>query len=121
MTEFIEHDGVKFRAICKRSDVLQRSGISAELNEYTDIALFDVDGEVIAVNNECPHQHAPVIASGIVHNGTVTCPMHGWCFDLRTGMLTGEGNGKLKRFSTIIENGIVYVEDADTRPAWMRD
>ena len=48
------------------------------------IALFRVDGEVFALNNICPHQGAP-LAKGLVNNRTVTCPLHGWEFDLRTG------------------------------------
>jgi nitrite reductase/ring-hydroxylating ferredoxin subunit len=49
------------------------------------VALFrDVAGEVRALDGICPHQGGP-LASGHVHGGAVTCPWHGWSFDLDSG------------------------------------
>lgn len=48
------------------------------------VAVFRANGEFFAVENECPHVGAP-LASGSVDDCVVTCPLHGWSFDLRDG------------------------------------
>ena len=48
------------------------------------IALFLVGGEIFAIDGICPHQGGP-LAQGLVEGTIVTCPWHGWQFDLRDG------------------------------------
>jgi nitrite reductase/ring-hydroxylating ferredoxin subunit len=48
------------------------------------IAIFRVDGRLLAVENVCRHVGNP-IDDGFVEGGCVTCPWHGWRYDLRTG------------------------------------
>jgi nitrite reductase/ring-hydroxylating ferredoxin subunit len=47
-------------------------------------ALFNVDGVISAIDGICPHQGGP-LADGVVEGTMVTCPWHGWQFDVRTG------------------------------------
>ena len=47
-------------------------------------ALFNVDGVISAIDGICPHQGGP-LADGPVSGTTVTCPWHGWQFDVQTG------------------------------------
>ncbi|MGE5313881.1 MAG: Rieske (2Fe-2S) protein [Acidobacteriota bacterium] len=79
-----------------------------------DIALFIVDGAVHAVSNYCPHQHASKLHESIVEGSVITCPMHGWAFDLCTGAPVNAA-GRLTKFATEVRGGIVYVDidDAD--------
>ena len=55
------------------------------------IALFFIDQRVLAVDGMCAHQGGP-IAAGEVKANCVTCPWHGWQYDLRDGsnLLTGK-------------------------------
>jgi nitrite reductase (NADH) small subunit len=46
------------------------------------------DGGVHATDPFCPHRQGP-LADGLVGAGTVTCPFHGFRFDLRTGCAIG--------------------------------
>jgi nitrite reductase/ring-hydroxylating ferredoxin subunit len=48
------------------------------------VALFNLDGMILAIDGICPHQGGPLV-EGEVKDGVVTCPWHGWRFDLRTG------------------------------------
>ena len=50
-----------------------------------EIALFNIDGAVFAINNRCPHRKGPLIRGYTDSEGGIKCPMHGWRFDLRTG------------------------------------
>ena len=48
------------------------------------VALFNVDGEFHALDGICPHQGGP-LGQGRLTGCIVTCPWHGWQFDVRTG------------------------------------
>lgn len=50
------------------------------------LALANVDGEVFAIDNECTHMVASLADGHLdVDRCTLECPLHGSCFDLRTG------------------------------------
>lgn len=49
-----------------------------------DIALFNVDGTFYAIENTCPHRGGP-LGEGMLDAGVVTCPWHGWRYDVKTG------------------------------------
>lgn len=51
---------------------------------WGSIALYLIDGEVLASDSFCPHMLGPLF-QGTIAYGQVTCPWHGWRFDLRTG------------------------------------
>ncbi|HEX9780820.1 MAG TPA: Rieske 2Fe-2S domain-containing protein [bacterium] len=51
------------------------------------IALFHCDGQWYATDNTCPHRGGP-LGEGSVSGMTVTCPWHGWEFDVSTGQCT---------------------------------
>ncbi|MCI0658018.1 MAG: Rieske 2Fe-2S domain-containing protein [Acidobacteria bacterium] len=48
------------------------------------LALFNVDGDFFAVDNSCPHRGGP-LGEGYLQGRVVTCPWHGWQFDVTTG------------------------------------
>jgi nitrite reductase/ring-hydroxylating ferredoxin subunit len=48
------------------------------------VALFNVDGEFHALDGVCPHQGGP-LGKGVLQGCVVTCPWHGWQFDVRNG------------------------------------
>src|SRR5690349_4369608 len=47
-------------------------------------ALFNVAGRISAIDGICPHQGGP-LAEGALEGADVTCPWHGWQFDVKTG------------------------------------
>ena len=48
------------------------------------IAVFRTPEGFRALDHACPHAGGP-LADGIVADRCVTCPLHGWRFDLATG------------------------------------
>jgi 3-phenylpropionate/trans-cinnamate dioxygenase ferredoxin component len=48
------------------------------------LALFNLEGEYFAVDNSCPHRGGP-LGEGHLAGCIVTCPWHGWQFDVKTG------------------------------------
>jgi nitrite reductase/ring-hydroxylating ferredoxin subunit len=47
-------------------------------------AIFNVDGTIRAIDGICPHQGGP-LAEGMLEGTLVTCPWHGWQFDVCSG------------------------------------
>jgi nitrite reductase (NADH) small subunit len=56
------------------------------------IAVFRTPGGHHAIGAACPHAGGP-LADGLVADSCVTCPLHGWRFDLRTGAGLGDHAG----------------------------
>lgn len=48
------------------------------------VALFNVDGKFHALDGVCPHQGGP-LGQGQLSGTIVTCPWHGWQFDVCDG------------------------------------
>jgi nitrite reductase/ring-hydroxylating ferredoxin subunit/alkylhydroperoxidase/carboxymuconolactone decarboxylase family protein YurZ len=78
---------------------------------------FEADGKLIFVyasdsisvyDNRCPHQ-ATLIESNRLAGCYVTCPKHGWKFDLRTGDCVEVGNLPLMRLQHEVKDGRLYV------------
>lgn len=88
-----------------------RGGKSIRLG-VDEIALFRVGDDVVAVTNVCPHQHFSKLHEGETENGRVTCPMHGWTFDLSSGMAL-VGSGRLTKHRVLVKNDEVWVEWGD--------
>jgi len=78
-----------------------------------EIALFKRNGEVFAINNVCAHQHFSMLHEGDIEGFEVTCPMHGWRYDLRTGLST-TGQGKVARYNVSIVGEDVLIEVPDS-------
>ncbi len=53
----------------------------------TTLALANVDGKFYAVDNTCLHRGGP-LGQGELEGRIVTCPWHGWQYDVTSGKLT---------------------------------
>ena len=85
-----------------------------ELNGV-QVLLVNVKGEVFACENECPHQGSPLQA-GIVKDGPLlSCPRHGFRFNLKTGACSDNPQYTLKLFPVRIDGKDILV---DMEKAW---
>lgn len=48
------------------------------------IALFNLQGVIYGLKNSCPHMGGP-LGEGDIEEGLITCPWHGWQFDITSG------------------------------------
>jgi len=72
------------------------------------MALFNIDGEIFAINAVCPHRGGP-LADGTLTGSIVACPWHGWTFDVTTGHPDHPGGHSVAAYRVKIEAGAVYV------------
>ena len=73
------------------------------------IAVFNIDGSFCAVNNVCPHRGGP-LGEGDVEGSVVTCPWHGWQFDVKTGQSPVNPAATVKTFPCKVEGSDVCIE-----------
>ncbi len=96
-----------FIAISPINAIREGRGNAFFVGEH-EVAVFIVDGMYHAVENLCPHQHVPLLAEGSLEHGIVTCPMHGWRFDVTSGCAVA-ASGTLTVYETHVEDGMLYV------------
>lgn len=73
------------------------------------VGLFHVEGNVYAMDGLCPHAGGP-IATGTLRGTTVTCPWHGWQFDVSNGKHCLTQNIQAATFPVEIRDGEIWVE-----------
>jgi nitrite reductase (NADH) small subunit len=73
------------------------------------VALYNVDGVFHALDGVCPHQGGP-LGKGQLTGCVVTCPWHGWQFDVTTGQHQLNPRMHQPRFNVRVEDDIVYIE-----------
>jgi nitrite reductase (NADH) small subunit/3-phenylpropionate/trans-cinnamate dioxygenase ferredoxin subunit len=73
------------------------------------IALANVDGVFHALSNSCPHAEGP-LGEGGLSGSTLTCPYHGWQFDVSTGSCLTMGEHKVETYNVEIVEDAVCVE-----------
>ena len=78
-----------------------------------DIAIFRTSqDEVYALDNKCPHKGGP-LSDGIVHGCRITCPLHNWVLELKTGKAVAPDEGEAKIWPVKVEDGMVYLGTED--------
>lgn len=93
----------------------------AKINDFRDkdIKSYTIMGKKIgivrknsddffAIEVGCKHQNAD-LTKGAVDGLVVTCPRHGWQYDLETGHCLNHESSKLRRHELKIEDGLIYI------------
>ena len=106
----------EFQNVCSLNQLKDREGKRFIVNDV-DIAVFKVDDEVFALSNICPHQHTALIYDGFIENEYITCPVHGWMFNLKTGKTPAGTNG-LDYYDVKIIDDQVYVKVTRKKMNW---
>ena len=73
----------KLMKVTQVSDLPPGEGKVVEV-EGQPIALFNVDGTFHAIHNTCLHRGGP-LGEGDLEGAVVTCPWHGWQYDVTNG------------------------------------
>ncbi len=68
-----------------------------------------VDGEILACPGVCPHEDV-ALADGDLDGPTITCPGHGYRFDLRTGRCKHDPDLELRRYPVTLVGDEVWVD-----------
>ncbi len=74
-----------------------------------ELALCNVAGKFYAIDNICPHRGGP-LGEGVLEGQVVTCPWHGWKFDVTNGSSPVIPTAKLDAFECVVEGADVKVK-----------
>lgn len=89
-------------------DALKPGMITEIIIGGTAIAVANVGGTHHAITNTCPHAEGP-LGEGGLDGPIVTCPYHGWKFDVTNGGCLTNPGVTLKRYDVKIEKDAVCV------------
>jgi nitrite reductase/ring-hydroxylating ferredoxin subunit len=75
------------------------------------VALANVAGKFYAISDVCVHRGGP-LGQGELHENVVTCPWHGWQYDVTTGKVTQNPAMGVACYATEVRGDEVFVEIA---------
>ncbi|MGO4889748.1 Rieske (2Fe-2S) protein [Anaerobacillus sp. MEB173] len=91
----------------------------------SEIAIFNINGQLFALRNKCPHQGVSMIYGSIdgtmlpsdphtyqygKHHEVLRCPLHGWGFDVKTGeSIFNDKNCKIKTYDVRQEDDSIVL------------
>jgi len=82
--------------------------------EGKKIAVFNVDGQFMAIDDTCTHDEASLAEGTLIHEEgrcVVECPWHGAYFDLKTGAaVTLPAVKPVKHYAVRVEGDTIEVE-----------
>ena len=75
------------------------------------VGLFNVNGELYAINNRCSHARGPLTEGDInAEECSVVCPWHYGKFDIKTGQPTdGVVNKPVETYQVDVRDGVIWV------------
>ena len=97
-----------FVTAAKLKDVKEGEGKTVSVKGQ-DIALFNVQGKLYAVENTCAHRGGP-LGEGMVDGEVVTCPWHGWKYNVKTGKSPVNASVSVKSFKTKVVGDEIQIE-----------
>jgi nitrite reductase (NADH) small subunit len=98
------------------SDIPIGEGRSYRIDDLS-VAIFRTRaGEIYATQATCPHRNGP-LADGVIGEGKVVCPLHGYTFGLATGESVGQECAALRTFPVSVDAAgyIVVSIDVESR------
>jgi len=93
--------------VARAAEVPPGTGKTVMVGERA-VALFNVGGQFHALDGVCLHRGGPV-GDGDVEDGVVTCPWHGWQYEVSTGRNVLDPSIGLGRYDARVEDGMVLV------------
>ena len=96
-----------FVTVARVADVAPGSVVTAYAGDEP-ITLAHIDGEFYATQHACLHLEGP-LGDGRIDGYVLTCPWHGWQFDVRTGENEFDRAIQLRTYDVRVEDGDVRV------------
>ena len=72
------------------------------------LAIFNCDGTFYAIDNTCKHRGGP-LGEGSLSGTTVTCPWHGWTYDVTSGACGMNPSLTLQTYDVKVEGQEILV------------
>src|SRR3954447_750809 len=96
-----------FVAVARVDDVPEGSVRHVRIGDE-EIALANCDGAIYATQGQCIHLQGP-LGEGWLDGCVLTCPWHGWQYDVRTGENEFDRAIQLRTYAVDVADGEIRV------------
>jgi len=97
------------RFVCRVGDVPANAMKECEAEGGLKLLVANAGGEFFAYQAVCPHQDVP-LCEGLYDGAMLTCHMHLWQWDIRSGAPVGLAETALERYALSVDGESIYVE-----------
>lgn len=94
--------------VCRVADVPENGLKECEAEGGLKLVVANAGGEFFGFQAICPHQEVP-LCEGMFDGATLTCHMHLWQWDVRTGAPLGIAETPLERYPLVREGDALYL------------
>ncbi len=99
---------IEFHAVATTAEVTEDEPKAVSIGRM-DIGIYKLDGEFYAIDDICTHAYA-CMTDGYIDDGQIECPLHGACFDIKTGKaLTAPATIDLRPYEIKVEGDQIMV------------
>ena len=102
-------DGAGWVRLCGVADAPAEQKVMEAEAGGVAICLARLNGELLALDNLCPHRQGP-LGQGWIEGEAVVCPWHSWAFNLRTGTAEYPEHQQVAPFAVRVEGDSVLVK-----------
>lgn len=95
----------RLQTVARVDDLPQGSALAVQVDEH-EIALFHCADGFYATQGACLHLGGP-LAQGKLEACVLTCPWHGWQYDVRTGENEFDRALALETYEVVVADGEV--------------
>lgn len=96
--------------LCKAAEVVPGQMLRVDAPDAPPLAVFNVAGVFFATSNVCTHNIA-MLTEGYFEGDVVECPLHGGCFNVKTGeAISFPCEKPLQTYAVVHEGGDLYTE-----------
>ena len=94
--------------VAKVSEIPNGTGKTFDI-DGKNIAIFNLDDKLIAIDNVCKHKGGS-LGDGELDGNTVTCPLHGWQYNVTNGECLTNPNVKLDSYDVKVDGDTITLE-----------
>ncbi|MBI4342566.1 MAG: Rieske 2Fe-2S domain-containing protein [Candidatus Omnitrophica bacterium] len=97
----------EFTRVASKAEIPVGTGKVVQAGGKT-LAVFNCEGTFYAVDNTCKHRGGP-LGDGSLSGTTVTCPWHGWEYDVRSGECQMDASIAVQKFDVQVQGDDILV------------
>ena len=99
--------------VCRVADIPANGLKEVQAEGGIRLLVASSDGEYFGYQAACPHQDVP-LCEGLYDGAVLTCHMHLWQWDIRSGAPIGLAEAPLEKFPLAVEADSIYLREQPT-------
>jgi nitrite reductase (NADH) small subunit len=99
----------EFVRVCSQSELPQPGLVGEFTVSGRALCVANLGAEICVLDGTCPHEGGP-LGEGMIEEGRVVCPWHGYAFDVHTGEAADDTDMKAEILEAKVENGELRVK-----------